>query len=35
MPNEHNAARRHHISKMKFRVKNWGSMTLLFGVEAV
>jgi hypothetical protein len=35
MPNKHNAARRHHISKMKFRVKNWGSMTLLFGVEAV
>src|ERR1035437_6523174 len=23
MPNKHNAARRHHISKMKFRVKNW------------
>jgi hypothetical protein len=23
MPNKHNAARRHHIPKMKFRVKNW------------
>ena len=23
MPNKHNASRRHHIPKMKFRVKNW------------
>ena len=23
MPNKHNALRRHHIPKMKFRVKNW------------
>src|ERR1039458_209052 len=23
MPNKHNAARRHHLPKMKFRVKNW------------
>src|ERR1035438_6667917 len=23
MPNKHNTARRHHIPKMKFRVKNW------------
>ena len=23
MPNKHNAARRHHIPKMTFRVKNW------------
>jgi hypothetical protein len=23
MPNKHNAPRRHHIPKMKFRVKNW------------
>jgi hypothetical protein len=23
MPNKHNAARRHHIPKMKFQVKNW------------
>jgi hypothetical protein len=25
MPNKHNAARRHHIPKMKFRVKNWSA----------
>jgi hypothetical protein len=23
MPNKHNSSRRHHIPKMKFRVKNW------------
>jgi len=23
MPHKHNAARRHHIGKMKFKVKNW------------
>jgi Transposase DDE domain len=23
MPNKHNAERRHHIPKMKFRVRNW------------
>ena len=23
MPNKHNAPRRHHIPKMKFRVRNW------------
>jgi hypothetical protein len=25
MPNRHNAARRHHIPKMKFWVKNWSA----------
>ena len=25
MPNKHNAPRRHHIPKMKFRVKNWAA----------
>ena len=25
MPNKHNATRRHHIPKMKFRVKNWAA----------
>jgi len=23
MPNKHNAARQHHIPKMKFKVTNW------------
>jgi hypothetical protein len=23
MPNKHNAKRRHHIPKMKFKVRNW------------
>ena len=45
MPNKHNAARRHHIPKMKFRVKNWaeydaalrrrGSLTLWVTPEVV
>jgi hypothetical protein len=34
MPNKHNAELRHHIPKMKFRVRNWRSMTLGFGGEA-
>ena len=43
MPNKHNASRRHHIPKMKFRVKNWaeydaglrrrGSLTLWVTAE--
>ena len=45
MPNKHNAARRHHIAKMKFRVTNWaeyeaglrrrGSLTLWITPEAL
>ena len=45
MPNKHNAARRHHIPKMKFEVRNWaayeaglrrrGSLTLWVTPEAV
>lgn len=45
MPNKHNAQRRHHIPKMKFRVKNWaacdaglrrrGSLTLWVTPEAL
>ena len=45
MPNKHNAPRRHHIPKMKFRVKNWaeydaglrrrGSLTLWLTPEVV
>lgn len=44
MPHKHNAYRRHHIGKMKFKVKNWteyeaglgrrGSMTLWVTPEA-
>jgi hypothetical protein len=45
MPNKHNAAHRHHIAKMKFRVTNWaeyeaglrrrGSLTLWITPEAL
>ena len=45
MPNKHNAPRRHHIPKMKFRVKNWaeydaglrrrGSLTLWITPEVL
>ena len=45
MPDKHNAARRHHIAKMKFRVTNWaeyeaglrrrGSLTLWITPEAL
>jgi Transposase DDE domain len=45
MPNKHNASRRHHIPKMKFRVKNWteydaglrrrGSLTLWLTPEVL
>ena len=45
MPNKHNAERRHHIPKMKFRVRNWaqydaglrrrGSLTLWVTHEAM
>ena len=45
MPHTHNAARRHHIGKMKFKVTNWaeyeadlrrrGSMTLWIAPEAL
>jgi hypothetical protein len=45
MPHKHNAARRHHIGKMKFRVTNWaeyeaglrrrGSLTLWVTPEAL
>jgi hypothetical protein len=45
MPNKHNALRRHHIPKMKFRVKNWaeydaglrrrGSLTLWVTAEVL
>src|SRR5450631_510852 len=45
MPNKHNARRRHHIPKMKFRVKNWaeydaglrrrGSLTLWVTLEVL
>src|SRR3954468_10572963 len=45
MPNKHNEARRHHISKMKFKVTNWstyeaglrrrGSLTLWVSDEAI
>jgi hypothetical protein len=45
MPHKHNAARRHHIGKMKFKVMNWaeyedglrrrGSLTLWVTPEAV
>ena len=45
MPNKHNAARRHHIPKMKFKVTNWaeyeaglrrrGSLTLWVTDEAI
>jgi hypothetical protein len=45
MPHKHNAARRHHIAKMKFRVTNWpeyeaglrrrGSLTLWVTPEAL
>jgi len=45
MPNKYNAARRHHIAKMKFRVTNWaeyeaglrrrGSLTLWVTLEAL
>ncbi|WP_200931496.1 transposase, partial [Rhizobium rhizogenes] len=45
MPHKHNAARRHHIGKMKFKVTNWaeyeagprrrGSLTLWVTPEAL
>jgi hypothetical protein len=45
MPNKHNTTRRHHIPRMKFRVKNWaeydaglrgrGSLTLWVTPEAL
>jgi hypothetical protein len=45
MPNKHNALRRHHIPKMRFRVKNWaeydaglrrrGSLTLWITPEVL
>jgi hypothetical protein len=45
MPHKHNASRRHHIGKMKFKVTNWqeyeaslrrrGSMTLWITPEAL
>ena len=45
MPNKHNASRRHHIPKMRFRVKNWaeydaglrrrGSLTLWVTAEVL
>jgi hypothetical protein len=45
MPNKHNALGRHHIPKMKFRVKNWaeydaglrrrGSLTLWVTAEVL
>ena len=45
MPNKHNAPRRHHIPKMKFRVRNWaqydaglrrrGSLTLWVTAEVL
>ena len=45
MPHKHNAARRHHIGKMKFKVTNWaeyeaglrrrGSLTLWITLEAL
>jgi hypothetical protein len=45
MPNKHNAPRRHHIARMKFRVKNWaqydaglrrrGSLTLWVTAEVL
>jgi hypothetical protein len=45
MPNKHNASRRHHIPKMKFRVRNWaeydaglrcrGSLTLWVAPEVL
>lgn len=45
MPHKHNASRRHHIGKMKFRVTNWpeyeaglrrrGSLTLWLTPEAL
>ena len=29
MPNKHNSSRRHHIPKMKFKVKNWAEYDAL------
>jgi hypothetical protein len=31
MPNKHNADRRHHFGKMKFKVRNWASYEAAHG----
>jgi len=31
MPNKHNADRRHHFGKMKFKIRNWACMKPAFG----
>jgi hypothetical protein len=32
MPNKHNADRRHHFGKMKFKVRNWASYEALMAL---